>query len=351
MTAARSPATAAAAGPAIAPLLETLSRRSFTGEESFRAFSGVVAGAFSDVEIAALLAALKTRGEAPEVIAGAARALREAALPFPRPDYRFADTCGTGGDGTQSVNISTAVAFVAAELGIPVAKHGNRSISSRCGSADVLEAVGVRLDPEPEVARRCLDETGLCFLFAPKYHSGVRHAMPVRKALGTRTVFNLLGPLTNPSRPPWQMLGVYDAAYCRPLAETLGLLGCERALVVHGAGLDELAVHAPSTAALWADGRVTELTVTPEEAGLRHHPLEALRGGGPEENGRWLRRLLAGDAEPAHLDAVALNAGALAWTAGRSPTLADGAAEARLAILAGGAAARLERWVEVSHRA
>ncbi len=337
--------------PAIAGLLDTLSRRGLTGEESFRVFSGVVTGAFSEVEIAALLAALKTRGEAPEAIAGAARALREAALAFPRPPYAFADTCGTGGDGAQSVNISTAAALVAAELGIPVAKHGNRSISSRCGSADVLEAVGVRLDPAPERARQCLDEVGLCFLFAPQYHAGVRHAMPVRKALATRTLFNLLGPLTNPGRPPWQMLGVYDPAYCRPLAETLGLLGCERALVVHGAGLDELAVHAPSRAALWRDGRVTELTVTPEEAGLRRHPLEALRGGGPAENAQWLRRLAAGDAEPAHLDAVALNAGALAWMSGKSPTLADGVAAARETVLAGGAARRLERWAECSHRA
>ena len=337
--------------PRIAGLLDTLSRRGFTGEESFETFAGIVAGVFTEVEIAALLAALKTRGEAPAAIAGAAQALRDAALPFPRPAYAFADTSGTGGDGTQSVNISTAVAFVVAELGIPVAKHGNRSVSSRCGSADVLEAVGIRLDPAPESARHCLDEVGLCFLFAPQYHAGVRHVMGVRRALATRTVFNLLGPLINPSRPPWQMLGVYDAAYCRPLAETLGLLGCERALVVHGAGLDELAVHAPSSAALWSDGRVTEFTVTPEEAGLRHHPLEALRGGGPEENGRWLRRLLAGDAEPAHLDAVALNAGALTWTAGRSPTLADGVADARAAILSGGAARRLARWAELSHRA
>jgi anthranilate phosphoribosyltransferase len=339
------------AAPAIAGFLETLSRRGFTGEESFRVFSGVVSGAFSEVEIAALLAALKTRGEEPEVIAGAARALREAALSFPRPEYAFADTCGTGGDGTHSVNISTAAAVVAAELGIPVAKHGNRSVSSRCGSADVLEAVGVRLDPSPALSRRCLDEVGLCFLFAPQYHAGVRHAMPVRRALGTRTVFNLLGPLTNPSRPRWQMLGVYDASYCRPLAETLGLLGCERALVVHGAGLDELAVHAPSAAALWRDGRVIEFTVTPEEAGLRRHPLDALKGGGPEENAAWLRRLAAGDAEPAHLDAVALNAGALAWVAGRSPTLADGVTAARASVLAGGAAARLARWAELSHDA
>jgi anthranilate phosphoribosyltransferase len=339
------------AGTPIAGLLDTLSRRGFTGDESFRAFSGMVAGAFTDVEIAALLAALKTRGEHPEAIAGAARALRDAALPFPRPAYAFADTCGTGGDGAHSVNISTAVALVAAELGIPVAKHGNRSVSSRCGSADVLEAAGVRLDPSPALARRCLDEVGLCFLFAPQYHAGVRHAMGVRRALGTRTVFNLLGPLTNPSRPTWQVLGVYDPVYCRPLAETLGLLGCERALVVHGSGLDELALHGPSTAALWREGRVTEFTVTPEAAGLRRHPLEALRGGGPEENAEWLRRMLGGDGEPAHVDAVALNAGALAWIAGRTAGLAEGVAAAKDAVAAGGAARRLVRWAELSHRA
>jgi anthranilate phosphoribosyltransferase len=333
----------------IATLLDALSRRHLSREEMTGAFSHLMAGGYTEVEIAALVAALKARGESPEEIAGAAEALRGAARPFPRPDYPFADTCGTGGDGTGTVNVSTAVAIVSAELGLPVAKHGNRSVSSRSGSADVLEALGVRLDPDPDTARRCLDEVGICFLFAPLYHSGVRHAMPVRKILATRTIFNLLGPLSNPSHPEYQLLGVYDPALCTPLAVTLGLLGVEAALVVHGDGLDEVALHGPTTASLWRDGRVTELELTPEEAGLSRQPIEALQGGDPATNARLLRALLEGAGPRAHRDAVALNAGALAWIAGRADTLGDGAALALDAIDSGRAAARLDAWVELSH--
>jgi anthranilate phosphoribosyltransferase len=243
------------------------------------------------------------------------------------------------------------VAIVVAELGIPVAKHGNRSVSSQCGSADVLEELGVRLDPAPEVARRCLDQTGLCFLFAPQYHAGVRHAMPVRRALHTRTIFNLLGPLSNPSRPPLQLMGVYDPALCRPLAITLGLLGVEAALVVHGEGLDEIALHGATSAALWREGRVTELEITPEEAGLTRQPLDSLRGGNPATNAALLRALLSGKGHPAHRDAVALNAGALAWIAGMADTLGDGVALALETIATGRPMARLRSWAELSHGA
>jgi anthranilate phosphoribosyltransferase len=340
-----------AALPTVGGLLETLTQRDLSREESADAFARIVAGELSEIELAALLAALKVRGVSAGTIAGAADALRRAALPFPRPMYPFADTCGTGGDYTGSVNISTAAAFVAAELGVPVAKHGNRAVSSRCGSADVLAQCGAVLDAPPEVSRRALDEAGVCFLFAPVYHAGVRHAMAVRKALATRTVFNLLGPLINPARPTWQVLGVFDPAYCRPLAETLGLLGCLSALVVHGDGVDELAVHAPTTAAFLRDGQVTELEVTPEEAGLARHPVEALRGGGPEENAVWLRELLAGRAVEAHADAVALNAGALAWVAGKAESLADGAAEAKGVLARGTARCRLDRFVEITRNA
>ena len=332
----------------IATILDTLSRRHLSRDEATCIFQELITGAYSEIEISALVSALKTRGETPEEIAGAAAALRGAALPFPRPDYRFADTCGTGGDGTGTVNISTAVAIVTAELGIPVAKHGNRSVSSQCGSADVLEVVGVCLEASPEVARHCLDAVGVCFLFAPQYHSGVRHAMPVRRTLATRTIFNLLGPLSNPSRPSLQLMGVYDPALCRPLALTLGLLGCEAALVVHGEGLDEIALHGSTTAALWQEGRVTELEFTPEEAGLGRHPIEALRGGDPQQNAGWLLGLLAGRGTIAHRDAVALNAGALAWIGGRAETLADGVTLAVEAIDSGRCAARLTRWVELS---
>ena len=335
----------------IASLLDTLSRRSLVRLEAQAVFAHLMRGQYSELEIAALVSALKARGESPEEIAGAAEALRGAARQFPRPDYAFADTCGTGGDGLGTFNVSTAVALVVAEMGIPVAKHGNRSVSSRCGSADVLEAAGVRLDADPAVARRCLDQAGVCFLFAPAYHAGVRHAAPVRKALGTRTIFNLLGPLANPSLPPIQLMGVYDPALCLPLATTLGLLGAEAALVVHGSGLDEIALHGPTTAALWKQGRVTELEMTPEEAGLVRRPVEALAGGEAAHNLELLVTLLEGRGPAVHREMVALNAGAVAWIAGKAATLADGVGLAQAALAGGGAARRLTRWVELSHGA
>ena len=335
----------------IADTLDTLATRSLTKEEATAVFKHLIGGGWSEIEVAGLLGALKARGETPEEIAGAAQALRDAAQPFPRPDYLFADTCGTGGDARGTLNVSTAVAIVTAELGIPVAKHGNRAVSSKCGSADVLERVGVRLETPSEKARACLDRVGLCFLFAPQYHSGVRHAMPVRRAFGTRTIFNLLGPLANPARPPVQIVGVYDPALCKPLALTLAMLGVQSPLVVHGSGLDEIALHAPTNAVLYRDGRLTELEVTPEEAGLERHPLEALAGGEPPENAAALSAVLEGRGNVAYRDAVALNAGALCWLAGLAESLADGVSLAREALASGRPAERLGLWIEVSRDA
>ena len=332
-------------------LLETLSERSLDQHESYRTFAGLIEGELTEVEIAALLAALKTRGETPAEIAGAARALREAAVPFPKPDYPVADTCGTGGDGAGTVNLSTAAAFVAAEAGIAVAKHGNRASSSRCGSADLLAAFGVRLDPPPEVARRSLDLIGLCFLFAPAYHPGVRRAGGVRQVLKTRTLFNLLGPLANPARPEFQLLGVYRPELCRAMAETSGMLGCRSALVVHGAGLDEIALHDITTAAWLHDGVVEELTLSPELAGLSRAPLSALAGGDPAAGAIWLSTLLAGRGDPVHMDAVALNAGALLWIAGRARDFRDGVELAATILERGAARDRLDRLAELSHGA
>lgn len=332
-------------------VLEALSRRTLSREESTATFQRFVGGEYSELEMAAVLAALKTRGETPEVIAGAVEALLASAVAFPRPDYAYADCCGTGGDGTGTVNISTATAFVAAEIGIPMAKAGNRSVSSRCGSADVLERIGVRLDPAPDVARRCLDEIGVCFVFAPHYHPGVRHAAPVRKSLGVRTVFNLVGPIANAARPPWQMMGIYDPALCESAARTLLLLGRRVALVVHGSGLDEVALHGPTTGVLVRDGELRHITITPAEAGLRSAALETLAGAGPEENAAWLLTLLAGKGSQAHADAVALNAGTLAWATGQAPTLRDAVRRAGDALAGGGGLRRLERLVELSHGA
>ncbi len=320
-------------------------------KESRELFDTLIRGEMEPVEISALLVALKAKGESPDEIAGAAAAMRASAVVFPRPTYRFADTCGTGGDMSHTVNISTATALTAAEMGIPIAKHGNRSISSRCGSADVLEMLGVKIDASPEVARRCLDEAGICFLFAPSYHPGMRFAMPVRKALKTRTIFNILGPLANPAAPPVQIVGVFDKARCVPIAETLKQLGLEAAMVVHGSGLDEIALHGPTEAALLKDGAVEKMTITPESAGLTSTPLEALKGGTPEENAASLSALLSGKGQKAHAEAVALNAGALAFVFGKAASIKEGAASALDTIASGRCATRLERLKEVCHGA
>lgn len=335
----------------VAEMLETLCRRSLSQEESHAAFTSLIGGDLDEIEIAALLGAMKTRGETPAEIAGAAMALRGAAVPFPKPDYPVADTCGTGGDGAGTVNLSTAAAFVAAEAGIAVAKHGNRASSSRCGSADLLEALGVAIEVAPAIARRCLDQAGLCFLFAPAYHPGVRRATAVRRALKTRTLFNLLGPLANPARPEIQLMGVYDPRLVRSLAETLRTLGCHAALVVHGGGLDEIALHGPTTAALLRDGFIDDVILDPADAGFEPAPIAALRGGEPADGATWLDRLLAGRGDPVHVAAVAINAGALLWTSGLTDTLRAGGARAREILLDGSAHWRIEALVEASHGA
>src|ERR1051326_7963454 len=332
-------------------VLEVLSRRPLSREESTATFGCFVDGAYSEVEMAAVLAGLKTRGESPEVMAGAVEALLAAAVPFPRPDYSYADCCGTGGDGAGTVNISTAAAFVAAEVGVPMAKTGNRSVSSRCGSADVLERLGVKLDPEPEVGRRGLGGVGICFLCAPQYRGGVRRAAPVRRALGVRTVFNLVGPIANAARPPWQLMGIYDPGLCEAAARTLQLIGREMALVVHGSGLDEVALHGPTTGVLERGADLRHVTITPGDAGLVQAPMEALAGAGPEENAAWLVALLEGAGSPTHADVVALNAGALAWVGDPAPSLKEATRLARGALDGGGCIQRLTRLVELSHGA
>lgn len=308
-------------------------------------FLGVVRGELSEPLLVALLVALKAKGETPNEVAGAARAFSRHALPFERPAYRFADCCGTGGDGHGTINLSTAAAFVAAEAGLPIAKHGSRSVSSRSGSADVIEALGARIDLPPPAARALLDEVGVTFLFGQGYHAGMRHAVAARRALGMRTMMNLIGPLVNPARPPVQLLGVYDPALIEPMAHTLDLLGCETALVVHGGGLDEIALHAPTRAALLRKGAIETIELTPEAAGVKPAPIEALRGGSPERNAAYLRSALQGRAPDAHRDAIAINAGALLWLAGRAANLREGTQAALAALASGRAHDRMLRFV------
>ena len=312
-------------------------------------FGEVVAGHVGETELAGLLVALKGKGEGAAELTGAARALRAAAEPFPSPDYLFADTCGTGGDRSGTINISTAVAFVAAACGLPVVKHGNRSMTSRCGSADVLERLGGRIDLSAAQSRRVLDEAGVCFLFAPQYHPGMRHAGPVRRALGVRTIFNMLGPCLNPAAPPVQIVGVAEPRLIEPIAHTLRTLGCKRALVVHGAGLDEIALHAPTEAIRVTDGKIEHLTITPEEAGLERVSKEPLAGGDPDENARRLRALLSGGGSETERNMVAINAGALLVTAGLADDLRAGTQAALAALSDGRALARLDAFVEASN--
>lgn len=278
-----------------------------TREESHQLFSMIISGQLEATQLAAVLIAMKVRGETPQEIAGAASALLENAKPFPRPDYTFADIVGTGGDGSNSINISTASAFVAAACGLKVAKHGNRSISSKSGSSDLLAAFGINLDMSPEQARQALDDLDLCFLFAPQYHQGFRHAMPVRQQLKTRTLFNVLGPLINPARPSLAVIGVYSPELVHPIAQTLRELGYQRAAVVHGGGMDEVAVHSATQVAELRDGEITCYQLVPEDFGCHSYPQEALAGGTPQENCHILTKLLQGKGEPAHETAVAMN--------------------------------------------
>ncbi len=321
-----------------APLLERLLGRDDLSSADIDALvDALVEGKLAPEALAALLVAWRAKGETAAEIAATAAALRRHARPFPAPAGLYADCCGTGGDGTRSLNVSTAVAFVAAGAGLPMVKHGNRAVSSSSGSADVCRSLGVPTELDPEDGRRLLEASGFVFLLAPLYHPGTAHAMPVRRALGVRTVFNLLGPLTNPAAPPVQLVGVYDPRRVRPLAEALAHLGVRRALVVHGAGLDELALHAPSTVARLHEGTIEELVLAPEEAGLERRPLASLAGGSPETNARALEALLAGEGPPAYRDAVLLNTAALLWTAGLVRDLAAGIAEARAALRSGAA--------------
>ena len=336
-------------GPVPNPLPKLLVGEDLTVVESEHLFERLVLGKLEPAEIAGMLIALRMKGETAEEMIGAAHALSAAALPFERPDYLFADCCGTGGDGSGLINVSTAAGFVAAACGLPIAKHGNRSVSSKCGSADVLEALGVKIDIAPGVARRLLDETGCCFLFAPAYHPGMKHAAVVRRQLSVRTVMNLLGPCVNPARPPVQLLGVADPKMLRRITQTLAAVGVSEALVVHGSGLDEIALHGETRAIRLSNGVMTEVELTPEDAGIERAPLSVVTGGDASENAMRLELLLAGQGSRAENDIVALNAGALLMTAGKAADLREGTDRARDALLSGRAGAVLNAYVEASN--
>ncbi|MDE1230798.1 anthranilate phosphoribosyltransferase [Vibrio aestuarianus] len=282
-------------------------QQSLSQAESQQLFDVIIRGELDPILMAAALTALKIKGETPQEIAGAAKALLANASPFPRPDYDFADIVGTGGDGSNTFNISTTAAFVAAGCGVKVAKHGNRGVSSKSGSSDLLDSFGINLAMSAEDTRKAIDDLGVAFLFAPQYHGGVRYAMPVRQTMKTRTIFNILGPLINPARPNIELMGVYSKELVRPIAETMLQMGLKRAAVVHGSGLDEVAIHGETLVAEIRDGEIIEYTLRPEDFGVDSYPLEAIKGGEPAENRTIITNLLTGKGTPAQLAAVAVN--------------------------------------------
>ena len=291
-----------------AQLLEQLyNGKTLNKEESAVIFNAIMQGELNNEQIAAMLIALKVRGATIDELSGAVSASLQNAKSFPRPDYPFADIVGTGGDGQNTINISTASAIVAASMGAKVAKHGNRSVSSKSGASDVLTALGVNVNVTPEQARQALDDIGVCFLFAQQYHSGFKHVAPVRAALKTRTLFNILGPLINPARPTYHLLGVYAPELVKTYAETAVALGHQHTFVVHGAGLDEVALHGETQVAEIKNGKIDYFTLTPEDFGLKTQSLESLRGGEPQENAQYLTALLQGQGKAEHANAVAAN--------------------------------------------
>lgn len=311
----------------------------------------VMEGQMSSPRLAASLAALRVRGETPEEIAGFAQAMRESAVTLDvRPRDVLLDVVGTGGDGANTFNISTTTVFVLAGAGVPIAKHGNRAASSRSGSADVLEMLGVNLDAPPEVVRDAIDELGIGFMFARNYHPALRHAAAVRSDLAARTVFNILGPLANPAGATHLLVGVYSPQLTRTLAEVLRLLGARGATVVNGSGLDEFTVCGPNTVTGLRDGELIDRVIHPEEEGLDLHPQDAIRGGTPTDNMRITRALLRGGGTTAQQDIVALNAGAALRTVGHVASIREGVALAREVMRGGEGWNVLQRYAAYTQR-
>jgi anthranilate phosphoribosyltransferase len=320
---------------------------SHSQDEAAEAFDLVMSGAATPAQIGALVMGLRVRGETVDEIAGAARAMRAKVLTVRAPEGAI-DTCGTGGDGKGTFNISTCAAFVVAGAGVPVAKHGNRAISSRSGSADVLKELGVNIEASPETISRCIAECGLGFMFAPAHHAAMRHVAQVRTELGTRTIFNLLGPLANPAGTKYQVVGVFGKEWVEPIAQVLALLGTERAWVVHGSdGLDELTTTGISDVAVVDMGKVSTFRISPRNAGLPDARPEDLAGGNAAENAAHIRAVLGGFKGPLR-DVVMLNAAAALLVAGKANTLRESVASAAQSIDSGKALAVLEALVRLS---
>ncbi len=333
-------------------IVKIVDKQDLTYEEAYAVMTEIMSGETTATQNAAFLAALSTksaRAETTAEIAGCAAAMREKAIPAELGDVF--EIVGTGGDGAQSFNISTTSALVAAAGGMRVAKHGNRAASSQCGTADCLEALGVNIQQDPALAEQLLEEAGMCFFFAQKYHTSMKYVGALRRELGIRTVFNILGPLTNPARPSAQLLGVYDEYLVQPLAQVLSNLGVRRGMVVYGQDkLDEISLSAPTTICEFRDGWLRHFIITPEQFGLHRCRKEDLRGGTPAENAAITRAILGGERGPKR-DAVLLNAGASLYIGGKADSMMDGITLAARLIDTGAALKTLEKLVAVSNRA
>ncbi len=331
--------------PALAKLAEGQSLNEADAES---AFDAIMSGTVSAPQIGAFLMGLRVKGETVDELTGAARIMRAKALKVNAPANAI-DTCGTGGDGLNTYNISTAVTFVIAGLGVPVAKHGNRAASSKSGTADVLQTLGVNLDATPDIVEAALQKANVGFLFAQKHHSAMKYVGPVRTELGVRTIFNLVGPISNPASAKRQLLGVFAHKWIVPMAETLGRLGSERAWVVHGSdGLDELTTTGKSFVAALENGKVTTFEVTPEDAGLTRAEPASLKGGDAAHNAKALRTVLAGE-QNAYRDIVLLNAAAALVVAGKVNDLKAGVTLAAQSIDSGAAAKALDGLIAITN--
>ena len=332
------------------PLIAIAAERNLNGPEAEAAFDLLFNGEATDAQIGALLMAMRVRGETVDEIAAAARVMRSKCVPVKAPAGAM-DIVGTGGDGKGTLNISTATAFVVAGAGVPVAKHGNRNLSSKSGAADALGALGINVMVGAEVVEQALKEAGIGFMMAPMHHPAIAHVMPTRQQLATRTLFNVLGPLTNPAGVKRQLTGAFAPWLIRPMAEVLAALGSDAAWLVHGGdGTDELSIAGPSHVAALKDGEIEEFEIAPEEAGLPRHPFEAILGGTPEENGVAFSALLSGEGG-AYRDAVLLNSAAALLIAGKVDTLRDGAELAAQSIDSGRALTAVETLARITSAA
>lgn len=333
-------------------IMKIVDKQDLTYDEAYQVVSEIMSGQTTPTQNSAFLSALSTKSTKSETIqeiTGCAAAMRDSAIQFEN-DLDLLEIVGTGGDNAQSFNISTTSALVIASSGVLVAKHGNRAASSLCGTADCLEALGVNINLEPEKCRQLLNEVGFCFFFAQKYHTSMKYVAPIRKELGIRTVFNILGPLTNPANPKMHLLGVYDRSLVEPIAEVLMKLGSKKGMVVYGTDkLDEISMSAPTAVCEYQNGWIKNYEITPEEFGFERCTKEDLKGGTPSENAEITRKILSGEIQGHKRNAVLLNAGASIYIGGKADSMADGIKLAGELIDSGKALETLKKLIEVSN--